>query len=161
MLLDTTHNCFPVIVNSTFEGTISRSDLTLISMKMYEDHHSDLADIPGLVYRPIVTFPEALAMASEEGKTHGMREKLATLKAAASVLRVQIDLTECVNLSAVSVCHNHSLLRTYTLMRSQGLRHLVVVTSRNEVLGVVTRKDLMGFALEERLARKPLELVAL
>ena len=35
--------------------------------------------------------------------------------------------------------------------RSLGLRHLVVVNSANQVEGIVTRKDLMGFSLEDKL----------
>ena len=36
-------------------------------------------------------------------------------------------------------------------IRSLGLRHLVVVNSSNEVEGIITRKDLMGFSLEDKL----------
>ena len=35
--------------------------------------------------------------------------------------------------------------------RSLGLRHLVVANSSNEVEGIITRKDLMGFSLEDKL----------
>ena len=35
--------------------------------------------------------------------------------------------------------------------RSLGLRHLVVANGSNEVEGIITRKDLMGFSLEDKL----------
>ncbi len=35
--------------------------------------------------------------------------------------------------------------------RSLGLRHLAVVSEHNNVVGIITRKDLMGQTLEERL----------
>ncbi|CAB4064747.1 unnamed protein product [Lepeophtheirus salmonis] len=34
-----------------------------------------------------------------------------------------------------------------------GLRHMTVVTPTNQIHGILTRKDLMGFAIEERLER--------
>jgi CBS domain-containing protein len=42
----------------------------------------------------------------------------------------------------------------YILFRTLGLRHLTVVNQRNQVVGVISRKDLMGFNLEERLEDK-------
>lgn len=46
-----------------------------------------------------------------------------------------------------------SLERAYILFRSMGLRHLVVVDDHNHVQGIVTRKDLMGFRLDEALTK--------
>lgn len=57
-----------------------------------------------------------------------------------------------VNQSAVSVADKFSLHRTYIIFRTLGLRHLTVVNEDNEVVGVITRKDLMGFNMEEKLA---------
>ena len=34
------------------------------------------------------------------------------------------------------------------------MRHLTVVNNHNEVVGVVTRKDLMGFSMVERLSHR-------
>ena len=34
-----------------------------------------------------------------------------------------------------------------------GLRHLTVVDEDNSVVGILTRKDLMGFSIEERLSK--------
>jgi CBS-domain-containing membrane protein len=46
-----------------------------------------------------------------------------------------------------------SLERTYILFRNMGLRHLVVVDEHNRVRGIVTRKDLLGFKLDEAVGR--------
>ena len=43
--------------------------------------------------------------------------------------------------------------RAYILFRSMGLRHLVVVDEANRVQGIVSRKDLLGFRLDEALGR--------
>eukprot|EP00058_Branchiostoma_floridae_P026129 XP_002611619.1 hypothetical protein BRAFLDRAFT_63732 [Branchiostoma floridae] len=59
-----------------------------------------------------------------------------------------------VNQSASSVHKKFSLHRTYIIFRSMGMRHLPVVDSGNHVIGVLTRKDLMGFSLEERVVHR-------
>ena len=46
---------------------------------------------------------------------------------------------------------DYSLYRTYVIFRTLGLRHLVVVDVHNHVVGIITRKDLMPFNMEERL----------
>lgn len=51
----------------------------------------------------------------------------------------------------MSVQAHFSLQRTYIIFRTLGLRHLTVVDPQNRVVGVITRKDLMPFPLEERL----------
>lgn len=51
----------------------------------------------------------------------------------------------------MSVQAHFSLQRTYVIFRTLGLRHLTVVDQQNRVVGVITRKDLMPFPLEERL----------
>ncbi|XP_046406212.1 H(+)/Cl(-) exchange transporter 7 [Ischnura elegans] len=56
-----------------------------------------------------------------------------------------IDLRPFMNRSPYSVQHSASLPRIFRLFRALGLRHLVVVNSSNEVIGMVTRKDLARF----------------
>lgn len=58
-----------------------------------------------------------------------------------------IDLRPIMNPSAYSVSHTASLLRIFRLFRALGLRHLVVVNDRNEVIGIVTRKDLARYRM--------------
>ncbi|ELU14761.1 hypothetical protein CAPTEDRAFT_80579, partial [Capitella teleta] len=53
-----------------------------------------------------------------------------------------------VNQSAVSIQERFSLHRTYIIFRTLGLRHLTIVDCHNHVVGILTRKDLMGFAME-------------
>ncbi|NXI50514.1 CLCC protein, partial [Chloroceryle aenea] len=62
-----------------------------------------------------------------------------------------INLEPYINKSAVAVQAHFSLQRTYVIFRTLGLRHLTVVDPENQVVGVITRKDLMPFPLEERL----------
>lgn len=53
-----------------------------------------------------------------------------------------IDLLPYMNSSPYVVTQTSSLSRIFQLFRTMGLRHLVVVGDHNEVLGIVTRKDL-------------------
>jgi CBS domain-containing protein len=62
-----------------------------------------------------------------------------------------IDLTPYINTSSLTVTENFSLGFTYNLFRSMGLRHLPVVNENNQPVGIITRKDLLGQTLEERL----------
>ncbi|XP_041457216.1 chloride channel protein C-like [Lytechinus variegatus] len=62
-----------------------------------------------------------------------------------------INLTPYVNQSAPCIPEYFSLHRTYIIFRTLGLRHLTVVDAQNQVLGIITRKDLMGFRMEEKL----------
>ena len=56
-----------------------------------------------------------------------------------------------VNQSAVCIPEKFSLHRTYIIFRTLGLRHLTVVDGHNHIVGIITRKDLMGFSMEEKL----------
>lgn len=64
-----------------------------------------------------------------------------------------VNLSPYINDSGVSVPLHFSLHRAYILFRTLGLRHMTVVSHTNQVEGILTRKDLMGFAIEERLER--------
>ncbi|KAJ8303302.1 hypothetical protein KUTeg_019698 [Tegillarca granosa] len=58
-----------------------------------------------------------------------------------------------INQSALSIQGKFSLQRTYLIFRTLGLRHLTVVNDSNVVIGIITRKDLMGFNMEENISR--------
>jgi len=59
-----------------------------------------------------------------------------------------------INKSAPHIAEEFSLHRTYIVFRTLGLRHLTVVDMANRVVGIITRKDLMGFNLEEKLEQR-------
>ncbi|XP_043831241.1 H(+)/Cl(-) exchange transporter 7 isoform X1 [Dromiciops gliroides] len=58
-----------------------------------------------------------------------------------------MDLTEFMNPSPYTVPQEASLPRVFKLFRALGLRHLVVVDNHNQVVGMVTRKDLARYRL--------------
>ncbi|XP_061455498.1 H(+)/Cl(-) exchange transporter 7-like isoform X2 [Rhineura floridana] len=68
-----------------------------------------------------------------------------------------MDLTEFMNASPYTVPQEATLTRVYKLFRALGLRHLVVVDNHNQVVGLVTRKDLARYRLgKEGLEELPL-----
>ncbi|KAK2167559.1 hypothetical protein LSH36_26g05031 [Paralvinella palmiformis] len=56
-----------------------------------------------------------------------------------------MDLTPFMNPAPYNVYDNTSLPRIFKLFRGLGLRHLVVIDKHNEVIGIVTRKDLARY----------------
>lgn len=78
-------------------------------------------------------------------------EHLSDLATDEKFSKLWLDLNPVVNRSAMSVSEDFSLHRAYIILRSLGLRHLVVTDVNNRVRGIITRKDLMGFRVEERL----------
>ena len=64
-----------------------------------------------------------------------------------------VNLSPYINDSGVCVPLHFSLHRAYILFRTLGLRHMTVVSHTNQVEGILTRKDLMGFAIGEKLER--------
>nr|XP_010595736.1 H(+)/Cl(-) exchange transporter 7 isoform X3 [Loxodonta africana] len=68
-----------------------------------------------------------------------------------------MDLSEFMNPSPYMVPQEASLPRVFKLFRALGLRHLVVVDNCNQVVGLVTRKDLARY----RLGRGGLEELSL
>ncbi|XP_022809140.1 chloride channel protein A-like [Stylophora pistillata] len=155
LLLDTPHGGYPVVTKTdadheVFSGLISRNEIVVLLSR--ED---------------IFSSRENLSLPEEELHTNRLdycqmhqgyypdAERLnAQLERYAGESRFQemyIDLSPYVNHSAPTVQETFSLHRTYIIFRTLGLRHLTVVDKRNRVRGIITRKDLMGFQMEERI----------
>ncbi len=67
-----------------------------------------------------------------------------------------LDLEPHMNRSPFSVHHDFQLSLAFRLFRSMGLRHLPVVDDGNQVVGIITRKDLIDIIC----TRKYLDLFA-
>jgi H+/Cl- antiporter ClcA len=65
-----------------------------------------------------------------------------------------IDLTPFIDTSAPFVQQGMAISRGYNLYRSMSLRHLCVVDSQNQLTGLVTRRNLLGHFMNERLKDK-------
>ena len=60
-------------------------------------------------------------------------------------LDCHVDLRPYMNPAPHLASKNMTYPRAFSLFRSLGLRHLVVVGNTNEVMGMITRKDLVKF----------------
>merc|ERR1711871_1220421 len=65
-----------------------------------------------------------------------------------------IDLTQYCDRSPLTVTSNSTVSRAYEVFRKLGLRHLLVLGRDGEVVGMVTRKDLMIFKLVDQKHRE-------
>jgi chloride channel 7 len=164
VLLDCTHNGFPVLrsdssaANGTFMGTVS-SDVLLAILensspaafvdKSVFDNPRERAEIP------LVDYDTLFQMQDKANKN--LEPYASLLQQFASDPKYEdlyIDIAPYTNTSAFSVPKYFSLKRTYILFRGMGLRHLIVLDVTNHVCGILTRKDLMGFRIDERLGEK-------
>ena len=55
------------------------------------------------------------------------------------------------SLFVLALPDNFSLHRAYLLLRTLGMRQIILLDESNQPSGILTRKDLMGFAVEEKL----------
>ena len=152
LLQDTDHGGFPVITSetNTFAGLITRFELMTILCKAFTARELEA----GKDIQLDIPYSEFTAMRGGRlSETRLSRELLAQAQGAADRATdgVRLDLRPFVNSSAMSVHRRFSLHRTYNIFRSLGLRNLVVVDDNFKVTGIITRKDLMGFSIEEKL----------
>ncbi|XP_060098955.1 chloride channel protein C-like [Heteronotia binoei] len=153
LLTNTSHSGFPVVCKSkpdqaeVFLGTITRLELCVLleneaifETEAMEDSHSSPIILPYQKIRVEKLHDQQwMTMLLDRYSTDPQYQQLV------------INLEPYINKSAVSVQAHFSLQRTYIIFRSLGLRHLTVVDLQNQVVGIITRKDLMSFQLEEKL----------
>ncbi|KAH7440920.1 hypothetical protein KP509_03G016200 [Ceratopteris richardii] len=70
-------------------------------------------------------------------------------------MALYIDLEPFVNPSPYIVPEDMSLTKVYNLFRQLGLRHVLVVPRPSQVVGVITRKDLISEPSEDTNAHEP------
>ncbi|KAK1129883.1 hypothetical protein K0M31_019586 [Melipona bicolor] len=68
-----------------------------------------------------------------------------------------IDLRPFMNPSPYTLQHSATLPRAFRLFRALGLRHLPVVNDTNEVIGIITRKDVARFRIWKHRGRMGLD----
>ncbi|XP_048583909.1 chloride channel protein D [Nematostella vectensis] len=155
LLLDNPHGGYPVVQQvesgvEVFVGMISRNDISILLSR--EDLFSSRENLTAEEEAVDVTKLDYYLM-NKGYIPHADRlnDTLHHYEADPKYHRLFIELTPYVNHSAPSVQENFSLHRTYIIFRTLGLRHLTVVDRQNRVKGIITRKDLMGFELEEKI----------
>ncbi|VEN38135.1 unnamed protein product [Callosobruchus maculatus] len=137
----TSYNGFPVVdpplsdqsevtTYGRIRGLILRSQLIVIlQKKIFNETSDDWDRIKASIFRnEYPRYPNIDNVSiSEEEKTYS------------------VDLRPFMNPSPYTVLHSASLPRMFRLFRALGLRHLPIVNDINEVVGMVTRKDLARY----------------
>ncbi|EEB16605.1 Chloride channel protein, putative [Pediculus humanus corporis] len=139
------HNGFPVVnkdeesdngrikSNGRYRGLILRSQLiVLLNNKVFNENNDNvnfLEKINLKIFRN--AYPRYMG--------------LDKLKFSEKEMNYHIDLRPYMNPSSYTVLHSASLPKVFRLFRTLGLRHLPVVSDRNKVIGMVTRKDLARY----------------
>ncbi|XP_049950327.1 H(+)/Cl(-) exchange transporter 7 isoform X1 [Schistocerca serialis cubense] len=137
------HNGFPVVDpefskegNSrscgTLRGMILRSQLIVILKNKLFNESSEIWNFKEL---PIKLFRDA----------YPRYESIDEVSLSETERTYSVDLRPFMNQSPYTVQHSASLPRVFRLFRALGLRHLPVVNDANEVVGMVTRKDLARY----------------
>ncbi|KAL8619446.1 hypothetical protein ACOMHN_011797 [Nucella lapillus] len=159
LVLNTTHGGFPVVRKTdsghrVFVGCITRLELLVLLLKedLFTEGEHRNRTTPQEREITWVEYEEMLfdKLANPEQKSHALERYLNE----PAYENKHLDLTQYINDSAMSIPERFSLQRTYVLFRTLGLRHLTVVSTHSEVVGVVTRKDLMGYSMVEKLSKR-------
>ena len=158
LLLGCTHGGFPVVkslgenLENTFCGEITRLELRnlmtrpeLFIMKSDFSATVRMPHVTDIMHPHFRVSKKSPHLATDELLQQYMNEPL--------YCDYYVNLSPYINDSGVCVLQNFSLQRAYTLFRTLGLRQMSVVSHTNQVVGTITRKDLMGFAIEEKLER--------
>jgi chloride channel 7 len=151
LLLATRHHCFPLLEEGhTVFGSISRDTMcTLLFLKAFSDGPEGglggPARTPVLPYEKLERFfphfPEVDAISLTKEERMGW-----------------IDLRPYCDTSPFFVSEATTVPRAYRLFRSLGLRNLLVVTKKGELVGMVTRHDLEEEHVMASLAHSPMLL---
>ncbi|CAL8070215.1 unnamed protein product [Orchesella dallaii] len=152
LLLDTNHGGFPVVQVGfgflrTFLGVITRLELTKILTKTKKFDASELVGEDIDMIR--ISYPEYSSGKLKDIET--VNSVLNNYSTQIKYRNVHVNLLPYINTSAISVPRDFSLYRAYMMFRGLGLRHMVVVDRYNQVEGVITRKDLLGYTVETKL----------
>ncbi|XP_060587255.1 chloride channel protein C-like isoform X2 [Ruditapes philippinarum] len=163
LMHDTTHGGFPVIKKGGtdeeqhFYGMITRLELTVILMN--EDLFFPMSELDQHYTSP----DEPTWIEFDQLNIHKVPNPEVVVDKLERYLRdpkykdLVIDLNPYINQSALAIPEKFSLKRTYVIFRTLGLRHLAVIDNTNILKGLITRKDLMGFSLQERLSNRLLK----
>jgi chloride channel 7 len=154
VLEQTDHNAFPVVLrpgSHVLVGLITRGQLEVIlsleESVVLTDADSWLSQTtePEWWYNEMLNIKDSTFLKPSNERVPPLTPR---------VLEATISLASYMNCSPYAVADTFSLSEAYVLFRTMGLRHLLVVNG-HEVVGMITRKDLLGQNIQERLELRP------
>jgi len=141
-LKSTTHNGFPVVDNAmestdnsrTFgkmRGLILRSELiVLLQHKIFSELYGEWeGKVDMALFR--MAYPRY--------------PDISRIYVSTTERDYHVDLRPVMNPTPTTILHSTSMPQMFNLFRALGLRHMIVLNDNNEVVGMVTRKDLARF----------------
>ena len=135
------HNSFPIVnvrTNGTLFGTVGRDLLlTLLERKAFKNNPNSKSNQSPLVSYDTIEKDTPPAIGD--------------IEITSSERKLEIDLRPYANTAAYTINETASINRTYRLFRTLGLRHLCVCNHGNQLVGIITRKDLLPESLKESL----------
>lgn len=139
ILLNTTHNGFPVVdevdeinrANGRLRGLILRSQLIVILKRSYFEETQQFwnADVSMEAFR------------NEYPRFPSIRDVHISSDKRAQNYTMNMEIF--MNPTPYNIHENTSVSRIFQLFRALGLRHLIVTDSNNLVKGIITRKDFL------------------
>ncbi|XP_030070085.1 chloride channel protein C isoform X2 [Microcaecilia unicolor] len=153
LLVKTSHSAFPVVYKpdpehaEVFLGTITRSELCMLLMN--DQIFYTPSDREPLNFGPYLKYEEITVEKLRDMAR--VTRLLGQYSTGPEYQQLFINLKPYLNKSAVAVQAHFSLHRTYIIFRTLGLRHLTVVDLQNQVVGMITRKDLTTCQLMDKL----------
>ena len=150
ILENTDHNAFPVVLkpdSSILVGLISRAQLEVI---LSLDESILLTDADSWLMQssePEWWYNEMVNI-KDNNFLKPLDERVPPVTPA--VEEATISLAPYMNCSPYTVADTFSLSEAYVLFRTMGLRHMLVVNG-HDVIGIITRKDLLGQNMQESL----------
>mmetsp|Transcript_15883 Transcript_15883/g.35760 ORF Transcript_15883/g.35760 Transcript_15883/m.35760 type:complete len:511 (-) Transcript_15883:28-1560(-) len=155
LLRSCSHGTFPIVDTSsggTLYGTASRSTLcTLLQRRAFGQPEALLDEHGTGSLGPRRLSPLVQWDAIE--KVYPRYPTIEDVDMAPGDRSCWLDLRPYANTAPYTVNETASIQRTYRLFRTLGLRHLCVVNHNNQVVGIITRKDLMPESLAASLLR--------
>ena len=150
------HGNFPIVDTAsggTLYGTVSRSTLcTLLHRRAFgapdvlEDYDGPQQNLGPRRLSPLVQW-DTIERAYPRYPT------LSEIHLRESDFSCWLDLRPYANTAPYTVNETASIQRTYRLFRTLGLRTLCVVNHYNQVVGIITRKDLLPDSLTDSLLK--------
>jgi len=145
-LVGTKHNAFPVVSETGhLVGLIYRKHITTLLKLRAFSYPTDINS----------SHPEAVPLRSSKPvflktleKTYPHYPSIDEISIADSDMSLWLDLRIYMDLSPLAISQKASVLKSYKLFRTQGLRHLVVLDDDHKVVGIVTRHDITPEALK-------------
>ena len=142
ILRSTTHNGFPVVdppsknrgAHGKMRGLVLRSELiVMLQHKIFSELYAEWegkVDM-SLFRKAYPRYPDISRIFVSNTERH-----------------YHLDLVPIMNITPTTCLHSTSMPQMFNLFRALGLRHMLILNDDNEVVGMVTRKDLARFRVK-------------